>query len=316
MGGEIGVKSTPGVGSKFWFTVPLRPALGPGYRPSKVAAGPHRRARILLAEDTPMNQELMVTLLKRAGHDVIVVGDGAAALEIVKQQSFDLILMDVQLPRRNGMEATRAIRALDGRMSKVPIVAMTARALSRDVDACIAAGMDDHLSKPIDTVALLAVIDHWARAPEPVRQPPPQQPPIQPPGAIDGGATEGGPAPKVHDEAVLIGLERHVGIEGAAKMIAMAHEDIPARLVHMERSLSDRGLVGREAHDLVAIAGNLGFNELAEQSRKLMTACASPEQPDITAAYGAVVSAAERAMAIIGELHRAAETRPLDAGAA
>ncbi len=206
----------------------------------------------------------------------------------------------------NGIEATKAIRALDGGMSKVPIVAMTARALSKDVDECIAAGMDDHLSKPIDTVALLAVIDHWARAPEPVRQPPLPQ----------TGVIEAAPALKVHDETVLMGLERHVGMEGAAKMIAMAFEDIPARLARMQESLSDRDIVGREAHDLVAIAGNLGFNELATQSRRLMTACAAPEQPDIAEAHGAVLAAAERAMAIIGELHRTAETKPLDAGVA
>jgi CheY-like chemotaxis protein/HPt (histidine-containing phosphotransfer) domain-containing protein len=306
MGGEIGVKSTPGVGSKFWFTVPLKPALGPGYRQNKMTAGPHRRARILLAEDTPMNQELMVTLLKRAGHDVTVVGDGVAALEIVKQRSFDLILMDVQLPRMNGLEATRAIRALEGGMSKVPIVAMTARALSKDVEECIAAGMDDHLSKPIDTVALLAVIDHWARPVEPIRQAP-----VPPPAAV-----EAVPVPKVHDETVLMVLERHVGLEGAAKMIAMAYEDIPERLARMKQSLSDRNVVGREAHDLVAIAGNLGFNELATESRRLMTACAAPEQPDIADPYNAVLAAADRAMVIIAELHRSADAKPLDAGAA
>jgi CheY-like chemotaxis protein len=252
-----------------------------------------------------MNQELMVTLLKRAGHDVTVVADGVAALEAVKQQAFDLILMDVQMARMNGLEATKAIRALDGGMSKVPIIAMTARALSKDVDECIAAGMDDHLSKPIDTVALLAVIDHWARPPEPLRQPPPHQP----------AAAEAAPTPQLHDETVLAGLERHVGMEGAAKMIAMAHEDIPARLARMRDNLSDRAIVGQEAHDLVAIAGNLGFNELAAQCRKLMTACAAPERPDIAEVYEVVMSTADRTMAIIEKLHRAAEARPLDGAA-
>jgi CheY-like chemotaxis protein len=248
--------------------------------------GPHRKARILLAEDAPMNQELAVTLLKRAGHEIEVVGDGAAAVDMVKHRSFDLILMDVQLPSMSGLEATRAIRALAIPMSKVPIIAMTARALSRDVEACRKAGMDDHLSKPIDAVALLAVVDRWTRSSEPIQ---PASAPVEPVAA------------QVQDPAVLAALEQQLGAERVAKMITMASEDIPQRLERMRQNLADRDLVGRDAHDLVSIAGNLGFTELGAHCHKLLAACAdATEGASIAAEWEAVEAAARRAMEILG----------------
>src|SRR4029077_14083521 len=105
---------------------------------------------ILIAEDAPINQELMVTLLKKAGHEVELVTSGEAAVTAVQRGGFDLVLMDVQLPRMDGFAATRAIRALEGNVGTLPIVALTARASSKDVEECLAAGMNDHLPKPID----------------------------------------------------------------------------------------------------------------------------------------------------------------------
>jgi signal transduction histidine kinase/ligand-binding sensor domain-containing protein/CheY-like chemotaxis protein len=126
-------------------------------------AAPVRRMRILLAEDTRVNQVLAERLLSRAGHAVVVVGNGREALDALERQPFDLVLMDVQMPELDGLEATRLIRereALGG--GRVPIVAMTARAVKTDVERCREAGMDGFLAKPILPRQLLDVVERFA----------------------------------------------------------------------------------------------------------------------------------------------------------
>ena len=292
MGGSIGVTSTPGVGSQFWFTLPLQPPAN-GIRSSPASQArqsgpqPQRGARILVAEDTPINQELMVTLLKKAGHDVALVTDGEAALAAVQRRPFDLVLMDVQLPRMDGFVATRAIRALDSSASAVPVIALTARALARDVEDCLAAGMNDHLSKPIDAALLLQTVDRWTRQPAPA----------EPPTARD----EAVPA-LVHDESMLRDLEGHLGRAKVASMLTMARDDIPLRLERMRRHLSDHEFGRRQAHELVSIAGNLGFTELVTRSRQFIEVSDSGRADRIHAAFDELKMAGDRALAITARL--------------
>ncbi|MBM4181249.1 MAG: PAS domain-containing protein [Betaproteobacteria bacterium] len=162
MGGLIGVESEPGVGSEFYFLLPIgepkpveRVASADG-----VPENAERRAlRILLAEDNLINQKLAVALLGREGHRVEVVADGAAAVRATRTASFDVVLMDMQMPELDGIDATRAIRAAESPGARLPIIALTANAYEEDRDACLAAGMDGFLSKPIKREALLAAID-------------------------------------------------------------------------------------------------------------------------------------------------------------
>ncbi len=120
--------------------------------------------RILLADDNPVNCRIAVLMLERAGHRIEVVGDGAAAVEAVRKQRYDLVLMDVQMPGVDGLEATRRIRALRGARAKVPIVAITANAMMGDDQPCLAAGMNDYITKPIDRARLLAKVMEWGPA--------------------------------------------------------------------------------------------------------------------------------------------------------
>ena len=166
MGGTIGVESTPGSGSAFRFTVPCRLAAEDSAAPPPRAffiptGGAPRRLRILLAEDNPVNQKLAQRLLEKRGHNVSIAGDGCQALEAATQEEpFDLILMDVQMPTMDGLEATRAIRQLESpARNSVPIIAMTAFAMKGDRDRCLAAGMNGHLSKPIDPAELCATVE-------------------------------------------------------------------------------------------------------------------------------------------------------------
>ena len=167
MGGQIGVESEVGKGSTFFFTVRLAPA-----RPkANVSLEVHALAsalnplRILLAEDNVVNQKLASELLKRDGHTVVVVGDGHQAVSAVRDQPFDLVLMDVQMPSMDGLEATAGIRAAEAEKDtgqRLPIIAMTASAMHGDQEKCLEAGMDDYLTKPIDISSLRAMLAKFA----------------------------------------------------------------------------------------------------------------------------------------------------------
>ncbi|MDO9017416.1 MAG: ATP-binding protein [Deltaproteobacteria bacterium] len=164
MGGRLWVESEEGRGSRFHFTarVGLR-AEGRSAQaaepPAAVGAGPAagRRLRVLLAEDNPVNQLLATRILERRGHAVVLVENGEDAVAAVAAGRFDVVLMDVQMPRMNGLDATREIRRReDG--ARLPIIALTAHAMPRDREECLAAGMDGYLTKPIRAVELHAAI--------------------------------------------------------------------------------------------------------------------------------------------------------------
>jgi PAS domain S-box-containing protein len=160
MGGAIGVASTAGRGSRFWFQLPLAEARAPAAAPAlpAPAAEAARRARVLLVDDTRLNRLLGSAILEQAGHAVVAVADGAEAVAAVRAGGFDFVVMDVQMPVLDGLEATRRIRRLPGAVGRVPILGCTANVLPEQRQACLEAGMDGVVVKPLRRDALLDAI--------------------------------------------------------------------------------------------------------------------------------------------------------------
>jgi len=163
MEGAIGCQSRYGEGSTFWFTLPYQ-RLAQSVSPPEAVVASQLTGKILLVEDSPTNQMVASALLAKVGCQITVVDNGQDAIAAVTAQPFDLVLMDVSMPGMDGLEATRRIRGIMGPPSAVPIIAMTAHAFAEDKAACLAAGMNDYLTKPLHREQLHAMLARWLPA--------------------------------------------------------------------------------------------------------------------------------------------------------
>jgi CheY-like chemotaxis protein/HPt (histidine-containing phosphotransfer) domain-containing protein len=245
------------------------------------------RGRILLAEDNEINTMLACTILEQAGYSVVCAVDGLKAVEAAQREAFDLILMDVQMPHMDGLQATRAIRALGGLASRTPIVAMTANAMRSDRDNCTAAGMDDFIAKPIEPDSFLKVIERFVGAAELSL-------------ADTGHADDENEAPDL-DDSHLDGLAKLLPEPRFRAIIGSYLGAAKERLARIEARARDLDFVAvaREAHDLKGTSGNFGARRLQLLAERLEDACKREDAVEMAALIMDVDLASQRAWALV-----------------
>ena len=265
MGGEIGVASREGEGSRFWFTVPLGAAAdrpyeakpeAPPVEPSKFEPVEPRQARLLLAEDNSANQMVARLMLRQAGYQVDIVGNGLEAVEAVTNRAYDLVLMDVAMPEMDGLEATRRIRALTGPRAAIPIIAITANAMSGDRESCLAAGMTGYVAKPFDKAELVAAIRGalaQGSGPSPLRQ-------------VDAGLI---------DREALDGLALDVDAGMLGALIECFVDDAEGRVARIVAAANSAEVAAleHESHALSSSCATFGAKRLGELATAIERAC-------------------------------------------
>ena len=297
MDGEISVDSQPGSGSTFRFVVRLEPA---GTMPplpleqDLVPAAGMAGLRLLVAEDNPTNRLLVGTRLRRAGHRVDLVENGLQAVEAVRGNEYDVVLMDMQMPELDGVGATRAIRALPGPGARVPIVALTADALPEFRARYMSSGLDDYLTKPIDWRALDRVLHRYAPArapaPAPATADAPRSPAMAQPAEAATHAAAGASArqPSARPDAAAVAeMREDLGEDVWETVLEIYWPKAAADLQACRGAMhaGDGAALRASAHSLKGASASLGFESVA--------ACAAALEARGTEAGPAAVDALE-----------------------
>ena len=221
--------------------------------------------RILVVEDSPLNQMLVTAILAQAGHRADTAGNGLEAVMAAQAGGYDLILMDLSMPEMDGLTATRLLRELPGPAGRVPVVAMTADTDEADRVRCQNAGMNDHVAKPVDRVLLLETVEKWLRAAASPR-----------PGSSAGfgpcAPTCPAAAGAVLDREVLAQLAQDLDAELLADVLRQFVEETRERVARIAAE-TDRAVLTREAHTLKSTAGTFGARALCSAARALEMAC-------------------------------------------
>jgi hypothetical protein len=259
MGGDIRVTSTPDAGSTFVFSMPLVRAREAALAPAQALAppaGPSHRLQVLVAEDHAVNRKYLAALLDRLEHDATFVDNGQQAVFAASERRFDIVLMDLHMPVMDGAEAAQAIRALAGPEGRVPIVALTADVFPETRARCLAAGMNDFLSKPVGVHELGAL---FARM-------------FGMRGSHAMAAPSAAPADdELFDRGVLVGVRALMSHERFMSLLSTFFADAGERSARMHEALR-RGAVEdarQAAHGARGAALNLGLKALAEAAQQI-----------------------------------------------
>jgi PAS domain S-box-containing protein len=262
MGGELSLHSLPGEGSRFSLDLPIRPSATPPMDEARERARLELgKARVLVAEDNPVNQKLTRFMLEELGMEVLVAEDGKSAYELLETNPVDLVFMDCQMPVWDGLMATRAIRereARDGRR-RLPIVALTANAMAGFAETCRAAGMDDYLTKPLREEDLAVTLTQWL----------PQQP-LAAGGAV---AESGAHQAETFDLEKLERVCRRDPDQVREMLDLFVHstEDLLASLVEA-LDQDDATRAARQAHQIKGAAAYIGAEAISDQAAAIETA--------------------------------------------
>ena len=253
MGGTLAVDSILGSGSEFHFTVGLHLANQAVDTAAPRPAAPAKLGdlRILIAEDNPVNQEVAATMLRRRGHHVDIVGNGREAVDILLRQSYDVVLMDLQMPILDGLQATAEIRANESG-TRVPIIALTANAASGERERCLAAGMDDYVAKPFRAIDLITAVEHAVAPAEP---------------RLSGTMAAVTSGEQDVDVEGLRAELRDAGAEDAlGAVLSVFVGDAPTRMAVINDSITARDMhrIERAAHAYKSSAGTIRALELAD----------------------------------------------------
>lgn len=280
MHGEIGIESRPGQGSKFWFMLPLvidpqRNVIGEKNMTEKDMPYPPtpNLHRVLLVEDSPTNRLVTGRFLEKAGYAFDEAVSGAAAIEAARTRSYDLVLMDVSMPGMDGLEATQRIRELGGWASRVPVIALTAHVMEGDRERCLAAGMNDHLPKPVDYDDLTRVLRIWVEAPV---SDPYARTSYEDAAALSSPAL---PLPVV-DMAVLRRLVEILGVDAMMRITQVFLDDLSPRLEELKPNGTALAIdrIVHTAHTLKSSSANCGLKRFSGLMAELERAAARKDQ--------------------------------------
>ena len=246
-----------------------------------LAEASRRKTRLLLAEDNITNQKVAVKVLEKMGHRVDPVANGVEAIKALATMPYDIVLMDVQMPEMDGLEATRRIRGGEAgpANARIPIIAMTAHAMKGDRERCLAAGMDDYVSKPISPVELSAAIVRWSPtdAPQEPASPAPATASAPPPVAAPAVAPAAEPIRETAVDRDAL-LARLGGDEALLdEVVRIFLDDVPHQLEGMDKALAagDAPALRRLAHTLKGSGGTAGALKLQAASAELEKAAAT-----------------------------------------